>query len=132
MGTFIYKAVSAQGRFSEGRLDAADKPSAVAQIELMGLIPVVVEEPARARPSAFSKLKLQRISRKDILFFTEELSTLVEEERRATIDPQALGDHARCRFQDTRQGMGLLNDVQQLSRYVHGPSFGSRDVEVVP
>jgi general secretion pathway protein F len=43
----------------------------------MGLIPVTVEEPVGSRPSPLSSLQLRRISRRDILFFTEELSTLV-------------------------------------------------------
>jgi general secretion pathway protein F len=77
MATFLYKAVNAQGRFAEGRMDAADKRGVVSQLETMGLIPVTVEEPVGSRPSAFSGLHLRRISRRDILFFTEELSTLV-------------------------------------------------------
>ena len=43
----------------------------------MGLIPVSIEEPAGRRPSRSKGILLQRVSRKDILFFTEELSTLV-------------------------------------------------------
>src|SRR5262249_49433066 len=75
--TFLYKAVNAQGRFAEGRMEASDKRGVVSQLETMGLIPVTVEEPVGNRPSTFSGLQLRRISRRDILFFTEELSTLV-------------------------------------------------------
>lgn len=78
MATFLYKAVNAQGRFAEGRLEASDKRGAVSQLEGMGFIPVSVEEPIGARSSAFSKIRLSRVSRRDILFFTEELSTLVQ------------------------------------------------------
>jgi general secretion pathway protein F len=77
MATFLYKAVNAQGRFAEGRMEASDKRGAVSQLESMGLIPVTVEEPVGSRPSPLSSLQLRRISRRDILFFTEELSTLV-------------------------------------------------------
>jgi general secretion pathway protein F len=77
MAVFLYRAVNAQGRFAEGRLDAADKRSAVSQLETMGLIPVSVEEPFGRRPSLFSKFQLSGISRRDILFFTQELATLI-------------------------------------------------------
>jgi general secretion pathway protein F len=77
MATFLYKAVNAQGRFAEGRMEASDKRGVVSQLEGMGLIPVSVEEPVGSRPSLLLSLQLSRISRRDILFFTEELSTLV-------------------------------------------------------
>jgi general secretion pathway protein F len=77
MATFLYKAVNAQGQFAEGRMEASDKRGVVSHLEGMGLIPVSVEEPVGSRPSLLSSLQLRRISRRDILFFTEELSTLV-------------------------------------------------------
>src|SRR5262249_30504219 len=77
MSTFLYRAVNAQGKFSEGRLEASDKRSAVSQLETMGLIPVAVDPPLQARSSPLWKIHLRGISRRDILFFTEQLSTLV-------------------------------------------------------
>jgi general secretion pathway protein F len=76
MATFRYKAVNAQGSFSEGQIDAADTRIAAFQLQNMGLIPVSIEAPFGHRSTA-PKIYLRRISRKDILFFTEELSTLV-------------------------------------------------------
>jgi general secretion pathway protein F len=78
MATFRYKAVNAHGSFSEGQIDAVDTRVAAFQLQHMGLIPVSIEEPFARRARASSKLTLRRISRKDILFFTEELSTLVQ------------------------------------------------------
>jgi general secretion pathway protein F len=79
MATFRYKAVNAQGSFLEGQLEAVDTRSAAYRLQGMGLIPVSIEQPSfhRAGAGLASRLYLQRISRKDILFFTEELSTLV-------------------------------------------------------
>src|SRR5881296_2202402 len=74
---FRYKAVNAHGAYSEGQLDAADTRAAVYRLQSMGLIPVSVEEPAGQRSARSTKISLQRVSKKDILFFTEELSTLV-------------------------------------------------------
>ena len=75
--TFLYKAVTAQGKFSEGRLEAPDKRAAVSQLEAMGLIPVTVDAPLQTRSSGLQKIQLRGISRRDILFFTEQLATLI-------------------------------------------------------
>ena len=79
MATFRYKAVNAQGSFSEGHLDAIDTRTAAYRLQGMGLIPVSIEQPSfqRTGTNVLSKLHSQRISKKDILFFTEELSTLI-------------------------------------------------------
>jgi general secretion pathway protein F len=77
MGTFVYKAVNTQGRFAEGRLEAADTRTAAFRLQQMGLIPVSIEEPAKPAASLLSRIQLQRVTRKDVLFFTEELYTLL-------------------------------------------------------
>jgi general secretion pathway protein F len=77
MSTFNYKAVNSQGKFAEGRLDASDSRSAAFRLQRMGLIPVSIEEPSKRSVAVLRNLRFQRITRKDILFFTEELSTLV-------------------------------------------------------
>ena len=78
MGTFAYKAVNPQGKHFQGRVEAADVSAAAFSVKNMGLIPVSIDEPA-TKPSGRSlpTLRLQRVTRKDILFFTEELATLV-------------------------------------------------------
>jgi general secretion pathway protein F len=76
MAIFRYRAVNAQGNFSEGQIDAADSHIAAYQLQHMGLIPVSIEEPFGRRSSRVSKIYLRGISKKDVLFFTEELSTL--------------------------------------------------------
>jgi general secretion pathway protein F len=75
MAQFSYKAVTAQGRLTDGRMDAPDRRAVTAKIQSMGLIPVSVQEAAVRRSR--QHIYLQRVTRKDILFFTEELSTLV-------------------------------------------------------
>ena len=77
MGTFVYKAVSNQGKYKEGRLEAADSRAAAFSLQNMRLIPVSIEQPAPRRSLSLGKLQLRRVTRKDILFFTEELSTLI-------------------------------------------------------
>ena len=72
MATFRYKAVNAQGSFSEGQVDASDTRTAAYRLQGMGLIPVSIEQPSfqRTGPGFLSRLFSQRISKKDILFFT--------------------------------------------------------------
>jgi general secretion pathway protein F len=77
MAIFRYKAVNAHGAFSEGQVDALDSRTVVFRLQSMGLIPVSIEEPAGLKSARPKKIYFQRVSRKDILFFTEELSTLV-------------------------------------------------------
>src|SRR5579884_1219417 len=77
MAIFSYKAVNPQGKFTEGHLEAADSRAATFHLQTMGLIPVSVEEPLKRIGFKLPKLYFKGISRKDILFFTEELSTLV-------------------------------------------------------
>ena len=77
MGTFVYKAVNSQGRPTEGRLEAADSRAATFSLEKMGLIPVSIAEPVSREPLNLARFGLSWVSRRDILFFTEELSTLV-------------------------------------------------------
>ena len=77
MGTFVYKAVNSQGRPTEGRLEAADSRAATFSLEKMGLIPVSIAAPVSREPLNLARFGLSWVSRRDILFFTEELSTLV-------------------------------------------------------
>src|SRR5207247_11001356 len=78
MALFSYKAVNPQGKFTEGRLEAADTRAATFHLQTMGLIPVSIQEPSNRKKLQLPKLHLIGISKKDILFFTEELATLVQ------------------------------------------------------
>ena len=77
MGTFVYRAVNSQGKPTEGRLEAADSRAASFSLEKMGLIPVSIAAPVTRERLNLARFGLGWVSRRDILFFTEELSTLV-------------------------------------------------------
>ena len=78
MAKFEYKAVNNQGQRFEGRIEASDTGEAAFSVRNMGLIPVSVNEAVeRSKGSSLTRIEFQRVTRKDILFFTEELSTLV-------------------------------------------------------
>src|SRR5215471_16973204 len=77
MPVFAYKAVNPQGKFAEGRLEAADSRAVTFRLQSMGLIPVAIEEPSAPKERRLPNFHFHRVTRKDVLFFTEELSTLV-------------------------------------------------------
>ena len=79
MGTnFAYKAVNKEGKHFDGLLEASDQLEAAFTVRSMGLIPLEIRAP-RSKSSAFKlpRIRFERVTRKDLLFFTEELSTLV-------------------------------------------------------
>jgi Type II secretory pathway, component PulF len=78
MALFLYKAVNATGGFSEGKMEAADSKVVSFRLQGMGLIPYSINEAsAPGAGGILQNIHFQRISGKDILFFTEELSTLI-------------------------------------------------------
>jgi general secretion pathway protein F len=77
LATYIYKAINAEGRFAEGKVDAIDTRGAATRLQSMGLVPVSIDESSEKVRTAGRGVSLQWISRRDILFFTEEMATLV-------------------------------------------------------
>jgi general secretion pathway protein F len=73
---FSYKAVARDGRLTQGRIDAPDQRTVAQRIQGMGLIPITIEQ-AAAKSERGGRRFFQRVAQKDLLFFTEELSTLV-------------------------------------------------------
>ena len=85
MPTFSYKALQSNGAMAEGVLDAAGRPDALRQIELLGLRPVNISEKAAgssktasALPGNFSfKFESKKVSPKALENFTRLLSSLL-------------------------------------------------------
>jgi general secretion pathway protein F len=75
MSQFTYKAVSRDGRLTAGRIEGSDQRAAAQRIQGMGLIPIAIEQTAAKSQSG--RTYFQRVTPKDILFFSEELATLV-------------------------------------------------------
>jgi general secretion pathway protein F len=77
MSQFSYKAVSRDGRLTQGRLEAQDQRTVTLRIQGMGLIPLSIEETAAVKTQQ-RRAYFQRVTQKDILFFSEELTTLIK------------------------------------------------------
>ncbi len=76
MSQFSYKAVNREGRVSQGRLEAPDQRAVTQRIQGMGLIPISIEQ--AVAKSQRGRIQFQRVTQKDILFFSEELATLIK------------------------------------------------------
>src|SRR5476649_2714723 len=95
MPTFSYKALSANGTMTEGRLDAPGRPDALRQMETLGLRPINLSETAAAKskpknsapakgaaksdsPGNVSfKFESKKVSSKELENFTRLLSSLL-------------------------------------------------------
>ena len=76
MATWHFRAVGADGRVRTGTLSGEDEKRVVQELRRQGLIPVYVG----SRPGGSRELRLPKLQfgkRRDVLFFTQELSTLL-------------------------------------------------------
>ena len=84
MATFIYTAKSRAGETLEGTVEANDRRAAVLQIEQQGHVPVSITERSAGGGNAPARKRFltwrgagQRMSARDLLLFTTELSDLL-------------------------------------------------------
>lgn len=76
MATWHFRALGADGRVRTGTLPGDDEKRVVQELRRQGLIPVYVGAQAQGK-AGIELPKLQFGKRRDILFFTQELSTLL-------------------------------------------------------
>ena len=85
MPTFNYKARTRAGEQTQGVVEASDRRLALMELDRQGLIPLTMEEQAAAREALRTKLptrfrlhiKRERMTGREVLLFTEELSDLL-------------------------------------------------------
>ena len=82
MAQFHYRATDHEGRIVEGTIDAAEQGVVVARLHDRGLIPLRIGAPrVEAQSKSFGiklpRLARSRISKRELLVFTQELSTLL-------------------------------------------------------
>ena len=81
MTLFRYKAVTPEGKFIEGSLEAADQQTVLARLEEQGQLPIKVhsgEEGGLLGGEIQLPWQRRRVPQSDLLIFTQELSTLIE------------------------------------------------------
>lgn len=139
MPTFAYSARSKDGEKAEGHIEAADKRAALAQLEQQGYVPISVSL-AGAIPEARQKTKpapkpgRKRMSRREVLTFTTELSDLLASGMTLGRALDVLG--SRDNSGSTAVIRELHDDIVQgasLSRALskHPRSFGSLYVSMI-
>jgi general secretion pathway protein F len=81
MPAYSYKASSAEGKITEGTIEASDDGTASLKLQEMGLFPVRISTTAQKNVFA-QEVKLpwkrNKVHRKDLRVFTQELHTLVQ------------------------------------------------------
>ncbi len=75
--TFHYRAVGADGKARNGVISAADSRTAARELRRQGLTPLHVGAEAQKATLSFELPSFGGSRRKDVLFFTQELSTLL-------------------------------------------------------
>ncbi len=80
MPLFKFKAVTPEGRMTEGTLEAVDQNAAFAKLQEQGQLPIKVvssEERGILGAEFILPWKRKRVRRADLLVFTQELATLI-------------------------------------------------------
>ncbi|MBQ7721876.1 MAG: type II secretion system F family protein [Kiritimatiellae bacterium] len=87
MATFVYTAIDRSGKRTEGTIDATDKRGAQTLLERSGRIPISIKEGGAAKASSSAGAGAKwwqlaaststKMSQRDVMLFTEELSDLL-------------------------------------------------------
>lgn len=132
MALFFYKAMDESGNIVEGIKEAVSEEEIIKFLEAKELLPIVIRKKDlkhRRRLTKIFKLFKKRISKKDVLFFTQSLSLLLKagipmDKALAicveTIDNEAMAKVIDDIREEIRQGVSLSG---ALSRY---PNIFSR------
>jgi general secretion pathway protein F len=77
MGTFYFRAVASDGRMRSGSLTGDNEKIVTRELRKQGLTPIYVGTTPKGSSVSIKLPSLGRGKRRDILFFTQELSTLL-------------------------------------------------------
>jgi general secretion pathway protein F len=78
MATFSYRAVGKNGNLVDGSIEGSDDKAIALKLQDMGLIPIEIGAPKSGRALSLNLgWSFSKVSSKDVMFFTQELSTLV-------------------------------------------------------
>lgn len=80
MPVFAYKATDSLGKVIEGSLEAAEERNVAEKLQDLGLIPIRIHATMQAHSSSLNvslDSLFSRVTSRDVLVFTQELSTLV-------------------------------------------------------
>ncbi len=127
MPFFQYKAVAPDGRVVEGTLEAADRNIALSRLEEQGQLPIRVyskEEAGILGSEIQLPWRRKRVSRNDLLLFTQELSALL----RAGLPL----DRSLTILCDLTENPFLVEVVKDLLREIKGGKSLSEALSIYP
>ena len=74
---FLYKAIDAEGVSKEGEIDAPNRDMAISGLQRRGLVIISIKDEAE-RKSIFTVSFFERVSNKDVVILSRQISTLFE------------------------------------------------------
>src|ERR1700754_1362946 len=77
MATYFFRAVAADGKVRSGSLSGEDEKLIARELRKQGLTPIYVGVAPKSSGFELKLPKFRRGRRRDVLFFTQELSTLL-------------------------------------------------------
>jgi general secretion pathway protein F len=117
MPGYVYKAMTVSGQTVEGSMDGNDEAAVVENLHQLGYIPIRITTTHEKEPGfSFSSILPQRVGVKNLLVFTQELSTLVSAGLPIDRSLEILGT-----LTENRRLREAVNDV--LKRIQGGNSF---------
>lgn len=117
MPGYLYKATTLSGQTVEGSMDGNDEAAVVQNLHQLGYIPIRITTTQEKEPGfSFSSILPQRVGVKNLLVFTQELSTLVSAGLPIDRSLEILGS-----LTENRRLREAVNDV--LKRIQGGNSF---------
>jgi general secretion pathway protein F len=79
MATYRFEAVNAQGQTIKGEMEAASSDAVIDHLQRLGHVPLLAHEKSKASWLQALQTKASvKIAPRDVLFFTEELATLLQ------------------------------------------------------
>jgi general secretion pathway protein F len=130
MSTYSYKATDPAGKLVTGTLEAAEEKEAVASLQSMRYIPIRISLTKRNRIGPDIDLSkrvasfFQRVSTKDVVVFTQDLSTLLE----AGVPV----DRALAILIDVAENDRFKNVIRDVLKNVQGGSYLSNALAKYP
>lgn len=122
MFAFTYKAADGTGKVIAGNLEAKDRGAAVAQLQEMGYFPIQVTLQGDGNGASRSLSELgafSRVSRKDVLTFTQQLSTLLD--AGFPLDRSLL---VMAQFSESGRFLKIIDEIHQDLRKGHSLEEG--------
>lgn len=119
MAVFVYKAADNAGKIITGSMEAKDRTMVINRLHASSCFPIKIEQKAASRASFAEHVKgrrlFERVSKKDILNFTQQLATLT-----GSAIPL---DRSLITLKELSSNVKLTSIIDDIHKNVHGGSL---------